>query len=167
MYYDFCFAAFLIGVASAADCKTTPLDPDWPSETAWAELNTTIAGCLIRTAPVSSSCYSGNPFGSAISCDEVNKNWGNGMWHSLQPESIDYPLYANNSCLPNNATGYNPGQGCNIGAYPQYIVNATKEDDVAIAMRWASERNIRIVVRGTGHDLNGRYVEVLVRSLLY
>jgi len=41
---------------------------------------------------------------------------------------------------------------------PQYIVNATEEVDVAAAMKWAVERNVRIVVKGTGHDLNGRYV---------
>ncbi|KAJ6095476.1 FAD-binding type 2 [Penicillium sp. IBT 16267x] len=27
---------------------------------------------------------------------------------------------------------------------------------IATAMRWASQRNIRTIVLGTGHDLNGR-----------
>jgi FAD/FMN-containing dehydrogenase len=53
---------------------------------------------------------------------------------------------------------YSKAQGCKIGALPQYIVNTTQEADVAVAMKWAADRNIRIVVKGTGHDLNGRYV---------
>lgn len=56
-------------------------------------------------------------------------------------------------------------QGCTIGGLPQYIVNATEEVDVAFAMKWAAERNIRIVVKGTGHDLNGRYVFVVSNLL--
>jgi FAD/FMN-containing dehydrogenase len=51
---------------------------------------------------------------------------------------------------------YSKKQGCTIGALPQYIVNATEAADVALAMKWAADRNIRIVVKGTGHDLNGR-----------
>ncbi|KAF1978868.1 FAD-binding domain-containing protein [Bimuria novae-zelandiae CBS 107.79] len=137
MYFHTLCIAALASTGAAATCKTTPLDAEWPSETEWAQLNTTIAGSLIRTVPIASSCYSGNDFGSA-------------------PESIDYPIYANNSCLPTNVTGYSPDQGCSIGAYPQYIVNATEEEHVAIATKWASERNIRIVIKGTGHDLNGR-----------
>jgi FAD/FMN-containing dehydrogenase len=41
---------------------------------------------------------------------------------------------------------------------PQYIVNATTEEQIATALNWAATRNIRVVVKGTGHDLNGRYV---------
>jgi FAD/FMN-containing dehydrogenase len=41
---------------------------------------------------------------------------------------------------------------------PRYIVNATRLEHISEAMKWASQRNIRIVVKGTGHDLNGRYV---------
>lgn len=155
-----CFAALFVGVTSAADCKVTPSDPEWPSESAWADLNTTISGSLIRTVPVASSCYSNSTFGSGVTCDEASENWGDGMWHSQQPESIDYPLYANNSCLPETAAGNAPGQSCSLGGYPTYIVNATEEQHVAVAMKWASERNIRIVVKGTGHDLNGRYAKI-------
>ncbi|EHL02075.1 putative 6-hydroxy-D-nicotine oxidase [Glarea lozoyensis 74030] len=37
-----------------------------------------------------------------------------------------------------------------------YVVNATTEAQIAVAAAWASERNIRLVIKGTGHDLNGR-----------
>ncbi|KAF5520059.1 FAD-linked oxidoreductase apf9 [Colletotrichum aenigma] len=48
-------------------------------------------------------------------------------------------------------------QGCTLGGLPEYIVNATSADQVATAMKWASDRNIRIIAKGTGHDLNGSY----------
>ncbi|KAF2851300.1 FAD-binding domain-containing protein [Plenodomus tracheiphilus IPT5] len=137
-------------------CKSTPLDASWPPEKDWHSLNSTIKGSLIRTAPVASSCWLGSPFESSFSCDTVKSNWTNAIFHSEQPESIDYQIYANNTCLPNNVSGYSSERGCTIGGLPQYIVNATLEDHVAYAMRWASDRNIRIVIKGTGHDLNGR-----------
>jgi FAD/FMN-containing dehydrogenase len=54
--------------------------------------------------------------------------------------------------------GYVEARGCRIGALPVYIVNAKNEAQIGIAMKWADDRNIRVVVKGTGHDLNGRFV---------
>ncbi|KAI4708246.1 hypothetical protein J4E89_006868 [Alternaria sp. Ai002NY15] len=139
-------------------CRTTPSDASWPTPIEWSTLNATISGSLIRTVPVASSCWpsTNTTFTSPLSCQEVNDNWSNGTWHSQQPESIDYQLYANNSCLPDEVGSWSEKQGCSVGGLPQYIVNATEEVDVAAAMKWAVERNVRIVVKGTGHDLNGR-----------
>ncbi|EKG19803.1 FAD linked oxidase [Macrophomina phaseolina MS6] len=146
----------LRGVLGAASCKTTPHDAAWPTNEEWAELNKTIDGTLLRTVPAASSCWPGNPFDSPISCDVVKGNWTSGVFHAALPESIDYPLYANNSCLPPGASGYDESKGCDLGGLPEYIVNATTEQHVATAMKWASQRNIRITVKGTGHDMNGR-----------
>ncbi|KAF2179557.1 FAD-binding domain-containing protein [Zopfia rhizophila CBS 207.26] len=137
-------------------CKTTLLDPNWPPENEWNALNKTIGGSLIKTRPVASSCYGGDPFNSTHTCEEVTRNWGYSAYHASLPESINYPIYAKNSCLPPSAPGYTAEKGCHVGGLPQYVVNATTEQQVATAMQWASERNIRIVVKGTGHDLNGR-----------
>ncbi|KAF6828789.1 isoamyl alcohol [Colletotrichum plurivorum] len=151
----------LLSLVSAAGvlaqtCKTTPNDAAWPSEADWSALSTTLQGTLVKTQPVASSCYPGNPFNSPQTCEDVEKGWGFSDFHALVPESIDYPLYANNSCLPPGATGYSASKACDVGALPQYVVNATTEEQVAAAMSWASKRNIRIVIKGTGHDLNGR-----------
>ncbi|TIC96896.1 FAD-linked oxidoreductase apf9 [Colletotrichum higginsianum] len=145
-----------LGVSAQQTCKLTPLDAAWPTEADWSTLNTTLGGSLLQTRPIASSCYPGNPFHSSQACDEVKKGWGYSYYHASLPESIDSPLYANNSCLPPGAPGYSPDKGCELGGSPVYVVNATNEDQIATAMRWASERNIRIVIKGTGHDLNGR-----------
>lgn len=148
--------ASAIHYQTAPVCKSSPLDPSWPSEDDWISLNTTINGSLLRTVPAASACWPGEPFSSSISCDVATDKWTNATWHSQQPESIDYQIYANNTCLPNHAPGYSAERGCSIDGFPQYIVNATSEDHVAYAMKWASDRNIRIVIKGTGHDLSGR-----------
>jgi FAD/FMN-containing dehydrogenase len=96
----------------------------------------------------------------------VEKYWSYAAYHSAWPESVDYSIYTNNSCVPPGVAGYTEGRGCSIGALPQYIVNATTEEQVAKAMRWASERDIRIVVKGTGHDLSGRYASLVIPGAL-
>ncbi|PYH92808.1 putative isoamyl alcohol oxidase [Aspergillus ellipticus CBS 707.79] len=150
------FLAATASVSQSPACKVTPYDSKWPSTSDWMSLNASIDNQLLRTVPIASSCWSGNPFGSSVSCGTVKSEWANGMWQSTLPESIDYPIYANNSCLPPNASGYSATSGCTLGGLPQYIVNATTEQQVATAVKWAVARNIRIVVKGTGHDLNGR-----------
>ncbi|KAL5318438.1 hypothetical protein ACEPPN_013498 [Leptodophora sp. 'Broadleaf-Isolate-01'] len=150
-------AALLTGAsASNSTCKTTPLDVNWPSDEQWQALNVSIGGTLIKTSPVASSCYPGNPFNSTTSCELATSSWTLSQFHAALPESIDYPFYANNSCLPPGASGFAEQKGCSIGGFPEYIVNATSEEQVSIALAWASEHNLRIVVKGTGHDMNGR-----------
>ncbi|KAG6364655.1 hypothetical protein INS49_006258 [Diaporthe citri] len=143
-------------VLAGQKCRSTPSDASWPPTAEWASLNASIDGRLLRTVPAASSCCPGNPFGSALDCQDVSAGWASGTWHSMQPESVDYPLYAKNSCLPDEASGYSADRGCAIGGLAQYIVNATTEEHIATALRWASERNIRVTVKGTGHDLNAR-----------
>lgn len=81
-----------------------------------------------------------------------------GAYHASWPESIHYSLFTNNSCVPPGADGYSKDKGCSLGGLPQYIVNATTEEQISEAMAWASKRDIRIVIKSTGHDFNGRYV---------
>ncbi|KAH0428412.1 isoamyl alcohol [Colletotrichum camelliae] len=152
----FLTTSFLLGAVSADSfCKTTPFDATWPTTEDWNGLNQSLAGALIKTRPAASSCYEGNPFSSTLSCEEVDEDWSTSSFHAQQPESIDYPFWANSSCVPPSDYGYKD-QGCTLGGLPEFIVNATSAGQVAIAMKWASERNIRIVAKGTGHDLNGR-----------
>lgn len=143
---------------STPNCKSSPQNETWPSVDEWNTLNKSIGGSLLRTAPAASSCYEGNPFSSPYSCSEVKKQWVYGIYHASWPESVHYSIFTNNSCVPPGAEGYSRAKGCSIAGLPQYIVNATTEEQISKAMAWASERNIRIVIKSTGHDFNGRYV---------
>lgn len=152
------FCSLLLSSAGSvsANCKTSPNDAAWPSTDEWHTLNQTIQGVLIKTAPAASSCYLGNLFDTPTNCTTVANHWTWASYHLNWPESIDYPIYANNSYLPPGATGYAKDRGCQFGGLSQYVVNATTETQIATAMKWASQRNICIVIKGTGHDLNGR-----------
>ena len=141
---------------ASGQCKTTPLDANWPSREEWHALNASIDGTLIRTAPAASACYLGNPFDSDIPCNVTETGWTSTDFHAELPASIDFPLFANNSCVPPGQQGYVNGSDCTLGALPTYVVNATNGHAIAFAMQWAAKRNIRIVVKGTGHEYNGR-----------
>ena len=137
-------------------CKNHPLHSSWPSVRDWSALNQSTGGVLIKTEPVASSCYNASSFASTTSCDEIQKNWFYSAFHAEQPESIGYSYWANNSCVPPNDYAYDKGQQCELGGLPKYVLNATTAEQIATAAKWASSQNIRIVVKGTGHDLNGR-----------
>ncbi|RMY67614.1 hypothetical protein D0863_07683 [Hortaea werneckii] len=157
----FYFLSFFVAIIASpvqaiSHCKTTPLDAAWPTQDDWSALNRSVNGMLLRTTPVASSCRPNNPFDSTVSCNDVKANWSSTAFHAELPESLDYPMWANSSCVPPGATGYKESRGCDLGGLPEYILNATSNEEVATALQFASERNIRIVVKGTGHDMNGR-----------
>ncbi|KAL4794253.1 hypothetical protein BDV19DRAFT_399438 [Aspergillus venezuelensis] len=159
MHFHLSTSLLIAAVAPAlatGTCKSTPQDATWPTIVDWKALNKSIDGTLIKTSPAASSCYRGNPFGSTTNCTEVTNHWSYAAYHASWPESIDYSIFTNHSCLPPGVDGYTKERGCHVGGLPEYIVNATNEQQIATAMQWADERNIRIVVKGTGHDMNGR-----------
>lgn len=159
-----CVALLHAAVVNAA-CKNHPLDTRWPSTAEWKALNESTDGALIQTNPVASSCYPRSPFTSRVTCDDVSDDWHLSSFHANQPESIGYPYWANNSCVPPTDYAYKKGQSCEIGGLPSYVLNTTNVEHIATATGWASSRDIRIVVKGTGHDLNGRYDAILVRTM--
>lgn len=150
-------------------CKSAPQSDTWPSHDNWNAMNKSIGGCLIRTAPVGSSCFDGNSYNSPHNCTKVKEQWNLSFYHSTWPESISYSIFANNSCIPPGIYEATKERGCSIGGIPSYVVNATKEEQIETAMAWASKRNIRIIIKSTGHDFNGRYmfVEVSISLTLW
>lgn len=45
---------------------------------------------------------------------------------------------------------------CSAAGYPAYVIEALSEKDIQAAINFAREHNIRLVVKGTGHDFPGR-----------
>lgn len=66
--------------------------------------------------------------------------------------SVMAPFFANQSCDPFQAES----RPCELGNYVRYAVNATGVEDVKAAVAFAKEKNIRFVIRNTGHDYLGR-----------
>lgn len=62
-----------------------------------------------------------------------------------------YP-FSNNSCNP----WLLPNTSCTLGGHVAYVVNATGVDDLKKTIKFATHKNIRLVIRNTGHDYLGK-----------
>ena len=62
--------------------------------------------------------------------------------------SVMQAYFANQSCDPFTAQE----QPCLLGNYVNYAVNASSSADVVAAINFARNRNIRFVIRNTGHE---------------
>ncbi|VUC26717.1 unnamed protein product [Clonostachys rosea] len=149
-------ASLAANAHGSALCKNHPSSPHWPTESDWQSLNQSTQGALLAGVAPASSCYDGNPLGSDLDCDTVQENWFLSQFHAEQPASIGYSYWANSSCVAPNDYAYDDQKPCQLGGLPQYVLNATDATQVATAMAWANSRDIRVVIKGTGHDLNGR-----------
>lgn len=68
------------------------------------------------------------------------------------PTSVMWPLWQGRTCLP-SAT---PTEPCTLGGYPSYALNITTISQIQLAVNFARLTNIRLVIKNTGHDFNGR-----------
>jgi hypothetical protein len=139
-----------------------PTEPCWPTEAEWSSFNTSIGGNLIASTPPAIACYPGPAYNEAV-CNQTLASWLDSNLHAENPISIDFPTWANSSCNPIFANGTsvtgdpNAGEkGCTLGYYPVYAVNATSAEVISTAVRFVAEKNIRLVVKNTGHSFAGR-----------
>lgn len=71
------------------------------------------------------------------------------------------PIWSNNTCEPNLATGQ-PGppagcpDSCTIGFLSQYAILATNPNDVKEGVKFAKTNKLRLIIRNTGHCFMGR-----------
>lgn len=134
---------------SIATCKLLPGDAAWPSQSAWDRFNATLGGALIKTVPLAAPCY--NNFGQydASACQRIRENWNDPHLHVNDPSSAMFPLYQGRTCMPTE----DPSSGnCTLGGYAAYSVAATKVSHIQLALNFARNANLRLVVKNTGHD---------------
>lgn len=84
-------------------------------------------------------------------CDYVSANYMSAAFQLANP--IGYQFPSETPCLP---TANPSNSTCSIGNAPLYTVNATETEHLARAVSFAAEKNLRLVVRNTGHDLLAR-----------
>ncbi|KAJ7194348.1 hypothetical protein GGX14DRAFT_552786 [Mycena pura] len=159
------FVSFLFFLASAAHldqitlatpsssigaCKSFPGDVSFSSDEEWAALNATVGGRLVATVPLGSPCH--DPHFNAELCATLQSEWLSPPVHYNSSSSVMAPLFANRSCDP-----FQPrNSSCTLGNYVVYAVNASGADDIAAAVRFSDAKNVRLVIRNTGHDYLGR-----------
>ena len=135
---------------SGPSCKATIHGAEWPSDNEWAELNRLVGGRLLKPLPAAAPCHIGSPVYDAQNCETIRKNWKSSEFHAHHPTSTLWTNVNGNSCdAEANST-------CTGSGFPVYVLNATSVQDIALAVKWAQQRNIRINIKSTGHDFLGR-----------
>lgn len=70
----------------------------------------------------------------------------------VDPTSVMSPLYQGATCQPQSAND----STCEIGGFPLYSVKATNVAQIQLAVNFARNLNLRLVVHNTGHDFLGK-----------
>lgn len=134
-------------------CRCFPGDACWPSLHEWSRLNDTLGGKLIQTVPIGSVCHD-STFGAydGPKCEALRSAWLNTSTHDRTSSSPMMPFFANMSCDPFTRRD----DRCVLGTHVQFAVDATTVRDYQETLLFARQRNIRLVIRNTGHDYLGK-----------
>nr|ABQ01445.1 isoamyl alcohol oxidase [Penicillium griseofulvum] len=139
-----------VSAGLSSSCRCMPGDSCWPSLDDWARFNTSIGGRLVDTQPLGQPCH--DPFYSASECRALREQWTNPEIHDASSSSIMAAAVANETC-----DAFGPqSKPCKLGAMVRYAVNASSPDDFIQTIRFSQERDIRLVIRNTGHDYAGK-----------
>jgi len=66
------------------------------------------------------------------------------------PTSNQWPLYEGLTCLPPGLRS--EATTCTLGGYSSYSVNVSNVAQIQLALNFARNTNVRLVVKNTGHD---------------
>lgn len=135
---------------SSTSCKCIAGDDCWPSAQEWADFNSTIGGKLVTPRQLASVCH--NPNYDEAACEYIRKEWTSPFLHDDSSSSVMAAAVANGSCDPFSVREL----ACEAGETVTYSVNASDASSFAKAISFASAKNIRLVIRNTGHDYLGK-----------
>ncbi|ORY01670.1 FAD binding domain-containing protein [Clohesyomyces aquaticus] len=135
------------GARRGARCKTYPGDPLWPSKSVWDIFNLLLGGALSPIVPIASPCYPASVYNNydAGKCANITYS---------DPGSVFYPMFEGKTCLQ----GSDPEKlsNCTQGGYSLYSVKVKNVAQIQLTVNFARALNLRLVVKNTGHDYNGR-----------
>lgn len=137
----------LANLADATTCKTLP---SALSSATWAAFNKTLGGQLIKPVAPAAPCHPDQASYNAATCTTIQSEWTGFPFHRSNPVSSAWENYNNDTCLPDAS------YSCSTAGYPAYVINATSEAHVQLGVAFAALHNIRLIVKGTGHDYMGR-----------
>ncbi|KAI1460692.1 FAD-binding domain-containing protein [Annulohypoxylon moriforme] len=142
----------IYAVNNNSACRALPGDASWPSQKDWDNLNQTIGGKLILGKPLAEPCFEPTIDADRDTCVTIRDDWTSGELYYTNPVNVMSPYWLNNTCSP--FLGSDPT--CTLGNIPVYAVNVTGPNEVAAALKFAQQKNIRLSIKNTGHDYIGR-----------
>src|SRR5579872_2894301 len=123
-------------VAAPRVTRVRPSDAAWPSSESWAKLNEAVGGNLIAAPPPFGACAA-DPAGAT--CADAVGNIRNPFYLGDQPGGTQVSGWLD---------AWTPASSA-------YAVKARSTSDVAAAVNFARDNNLRLVVKGTGHSYQG------------
>ncbi|KAI1372843.1 FAD-binding domain-containing protein [Hypoxylon crocopeplum] len=140
-------------------CKCYMGDECWPSDSSWAELNSTVDGNLVVNIPPGASCHNTfeGPLGNistydAAECADATAMFFDESWTVEKPGAALWTYFTNDTCRPTN----DPTAPCTLGYYGVYVIVAQTRDHIKAGVDFARENNLRLIIRNSGHDFIGR-----------
>jgi hypothetical protein len=135
------------------ECKTSPGDALWPSQRLWKIFDLLLGGALSPIVPIASPCYANSSYNNAdaAKCAAVVNGWATEELHFEDPGSIMFPIYQGKTCWP--GTDASQLTTCTQGGYSIKVRNVAQ---IQLAVNFARLLNLRLVIKNTGHDYNGR-----------
>lgn len=146
-------------ILAQSDCKCIYGEECWPSPVEFQALEVNLSTALVYPVPPESACYS-NLNLTGPSCADFHEHASSTTWRADQAGSMQHPnleqqVFSNgtiDACYFNTTLGI----PCLQGAVPVVGVEARTILDVKLAVCFASQYNLRLAVKNTGHDIMGR-----------
>ncbi|KAI5866128.1 FAD-binding domain-containing protein [Durotheca rogersii] len=139
-------------VQDGPDCREYPGTPNWPLEEEWLKLNRSLGGALIKGIPPAAVCYDG-PYKDEDACSWLVRNASSTRFYINDPVTVLTEWPVGDPC---HATLTPQGATCTQGAFPEYVVNVSTVRQIQVAVNFARNRNLRLVIKNTGHEFVGR-----------
>ncbi|KAI1098424.1 FAD-binding domain-containing protein [Jackrogersella minutella] len=139
--------------SNTLDCKVFPGDEAWPSVAEWAQLNETIDGALLKPKPSAAACYQGLDFDETECMFLLTNATSSHYW--LDDPLVALTQWSQGSTCP---LASNPSGNCTRGGFPEYVVNVTSVKHIQAAVNFARNKQIRLIIKNTGHDFGGRSI---------
>jgi hypothetical protein len=142
-------------VSGPGGCKVFSGDAAWPSAATWSALKLLSGGALLQPRPQASICCS-NTGGSAnpAACQAMTASWTDPYFHLNDPVKMLSALYQGMTCQPPSV--FNQTNTCEQGGYPTYVLNVTNVAQIQLAVNFARNNGIRLVIKNAGHDFSGK-----------
>lgn len=121
----------------ASSCRCQPNEPCWPKEKDWQQLVKHLTGKLVQPSPLLASCQQ-QPTGR--DCANSLQKTKNPFYLQSMPAGTENQGWLN---------AWAP-------AVSTYAIEAENSNDVATGVNFAAKHNLRLVIKGAGHDYLGR-----------